>query len=134
MDCLSDQSKLILCYFSPYNLVIVFFTIVKKYLPIPTLLPTNYCHCHFMYRSVKLFLKKFLDEVMQIVKGDKDHGFGVSVKDLASIPTGKKYNRLALFMNCNYLQNIILWYCKEKDNYIQIQGRNSMNVQNTYIF
>ena len=59
-------------------------------------------------------LKKFLDEVMQIVKGDKDHGFGVSVKDLASIPTGKKYNRLALFMNCNYLQTLFCDSAKKR--------------------
>ena len=56
--------------------------------------------------AMKPLLKKFLDEVMQIVKGDKDHGFGVSVEDLTSIPIEKKYERLALFMNCKYLQTL----------------------------
>ena len=59
-------------------------------------------------------LKKFLDEVMQIVKGDKDHGLGVSVGDLTSIPIENKYDRIALFMDCNYLQELFCNISKKR--------------------
>ena len=64
--------------------------------------------------AMRPLLKKFLDEVMQIVKGDKDHGLGVCVGDLKSIPIENKYDRIALFMECNYLQELFCNISKKK--------------------
>ena len=64
--------------------------------------------------AMRPLLKKFLDEVLQIVKGDKDSGFGVSVEDLTSIPIEKKYDRLALFMDCNYLETLFCDITKKR--------------------